>query len=86
MTTTRGCCCTRLRVDKTERVDDDLALDGLDWVDDDGDISGVQLLEGLLRVAVGAGQPAAEPRVAVVPPDHRLGAARQLQARGTSVA
>ena len=38
-----------LRVDGPERVDDDLALDRLDRVDDDGDRAGVQLLEGLRR-------------------------------------
>lgn len=42
----------KLRVDETESVDDDLALDGLDRVNDDGDCTGVQLLEGLLSVDI----------------------------------
>ena len=57
----------RLRVDEAEGVDDDLALDGLDGVDDDGDGARGQLLEGLLRVDVDGGEPAAEARVGVVP-------------------
>lgn len=40
-----------LRADGPERVDHDLALDGLDRVDDDGDCSRIELLKGL----VGAG-------------------------------
>ena len=57
----------RLRVDEAEGVDDDFALDGLDGVDDDGDGARGQLLEGLLRVDVDRGEPAAEARVGVVP-------------------
>lgn len=49
-----------LRVDEAEGVDDHLALDGLDGVDDDGDGAGCELFEGLLRVDVDAGEPAAE--------------------------
>ena len=63
-----------LRVDEAEGVDDDFALDGLDGVDDDGDGARGQLLEGLLRVDVDAGEPAAEARVAVVPSYDCLGA------------
>lgn len=37
----------RMRVDRSEGVDDDFATDGLDWVDDDGDGTGVQLFKGL---------------------------------------
>lgn len=36
-----------LRVDRPERINHDLALDGLDWIDDNGDGAGVELLEGL---------------------------------------
>ena len=49
-----------LRVDKTEGVDDDLALDGLDRVDDHSDGAGCELLERLLRVDINAREPAAE--------------------------
>jgi hypothetical protein len=49
-----------LRVDEAEGIDDDLALDGLDGVDYDGDGAGRELLERLLRVDVDRGQPAAE--------------------------
>lgn len=36
-----------VRIDKTEGVDDDFSLDGLDRVDDDCDRPRVQRLEGL---------------------------------------
>jgi hypothetical protein len=41
-----------LRVDQTERIDDDLPLDGLDGVNNDGDRAGRELLEALLGVDV----------------------------------
>ena len=56
-----------LRVDEAEGVDDNFALDGLDRVDDDGDGAGRELLEGLLRIDVDGGEPAAEAGVGVVP-------------------
>jgi hypothetical protein len=56
-----------LRSDEAEGVDDDFALDRLDGVDDDGDGAGGELLEGLLRVDVDRGEPAAEARVGMVP-------------------
>lgn len=56
-----------LRVYEAEGVDDDFSLDGLDGVDDDGNGAGGELLEGLLRVYVDRGEPAAETRVGVVP-------------------
>jgi len=43
-----------LRVDEAEGVNDDLALDGLDRVNDDGDSAWCELLEGLLGVDVDA--------------------------------
>ena len=49
-----------LRVDETESVDDDFALDGLDRVDDHSDSAGCELLERLLRVDINAREPAAE--------------------------
>jgi hypothetical protein len=49
-----------LRVDETEGVNDDLALDGLNRVNDDGDSAGCELFEGLLGVDVDARKPAAE--------------------------
>ena len=42
-----------LRVDQAEAVDDDLALDALDGIDDQGDGAGVERLEAGLRVDVG---------------------------------
>ena len=41
-----------LWVDEAEGVDDDLALDGLDGVDDDGNGAGGELLETVLGVDV----------------------------------
>ena len=64
-----------LRVDEAEGVDDDFAFDGLDGVDDDGDGAGGELFEGLLRVDVDAGEPAAEARVGVVPAYYCFGSA-----------
>lgn len=58
-----------LRVDEAEGVDDDLALDGLDGVNDDGDGAGGQLLEGLLSVDIDAREPATKAGVRVVPSD-----------------
>jgi hypothetical protein len=49
-----------LRVDEAEGIDDDLALDGLDGVDYDGDGAGRELLERLLGVDIDRRQPAAE--------------------------
>jgi hypothetical protein len=49
-----------LRVDEAESVDDDLALDGLDRVDDYSDGARCELLERLLRVDINAREPAAE--------------------------
>jgi hypothetical protein len=62
----------RLRVYEAEGVDDDLAFYGLDGVDDDGDGAGGELLEGLLRVDIDRGKPAAEAGMRVVPADDRL--------------
>lgn len=42
----------RLRVDKAESIDDDFAFDGLDGVDDDGDGTWCELLEGLLCIDI----------------------------------
>lgn len=61
-----------LWVDEAEGVDDDLALDGLDGVDDDGDSARGELLERLLSVDVDGRQPAAEAGVGVVPADDGL--------------
>jgi hypothetical protein len=49
-----------LRVDEAEGVNDDLALDGLDRVNDDGDSAWCELFEGLLGVDVDAREPATE--------------------------
>lgn len=40
-----------LGVDRAERINHDLALDGLDGIDHDGDGAGVELLEGLRCVS-----------------------------------
>lgn len=62
----------QLWVDQSERVDHDLALDRLNRIHDHGHSARVERLEALLRVDVDTGQPAAEARVAVVPPYHHL--------------
>ena len=49
-----------LRVDEAESVDDDLALHGLDGVDDHSDSAGCELLKRLLRVDINAREPATE--------------------------
>ena len=59
----------KLRVDESEGVNDDLALDGLDGVNDDGDGARVKLLERLLRVDIDGRKPAAETRMRMVPAD-----------------
>ena len=43
-----------LRIDQSECVDDDFALDRLDWIDNDGDSAGRKLLERLLCVDIDA--------------------------------
>lgn len=63
----------RLGVDEAEGVNDDLALDGLDGVDDDGDGARGQLLERLLGVDIDGGKPASETRMGVVPADDGFG-------------
>lgn len=68
-----------LREDEAEGVDDDLALDGLDGVDDDGDGARVELLKALLGVDVDAGEPAAKAGVGMVPADDDLRAAGLLE-------
>ncbi len=59
----------RLRVNQSEGVDHNLALDRLDRIDDDGDRPRSQLLERLLRVDINRGQPAPETGMGVVPAD-----------------
>ena len=54
-------------MDEAEGVDHDFSLDGLNRVDDDRDGAGSELFEGLLGVDVDRGEPAAEPRMGVVP-------------------
>lgn len=65
-----------LGLDETESINNDLALYGLNRVDDDGDGTGSELLEGLLSVNVDRRQPAAETRMRVVPADNGLWPAR----------
>lgn len=64
-----------LRQDETECIDNYLALDGLNGVDDDGDGAGVELFKTLLRVDIHAGQPASKTGVGVIPADDDLWAA-----------
>mmetsp|Transcript_46170 Transcript_46170/g.143021 ORF Transcript_46170/g.143021 Transcript_46170/m.143021 type:complete len:272 (+) Transcript_46170:250-1065(+) len=68
-----------LVVDEPEAVDDDLTLDGLYRVHHDPHGPGVQLLEALLGVDVGAREPAAEAGVGVVPAHDHLRSPRLLQ-------
>ena len=68
-----------LGVDEAEAIDDDLALDGLDGIDDEGDGAGIERLEGGLGVDVGRAQPAAEAGVGVVPAHHHLPPAGLLE-------
>ncbi len=63
----------RLWVDEAESVDNDLALDGLDWIDDDCYCAWVELLEGLLCVDVDGGQPTTEAWMGMIPADNCLG-------------
>lgn len=56
-----------LGLDKTESIDDDLTLDGLNGIDDDGDGAGCQLLKRLLSVDIDGREPAAKTGVGVIP-------------------
>lgn len=56
-----------LWVYEAEGIDDDFSFHGLDGVDDYGDGAGGELFEGLLRVDVDGGEPAAESGMRVVP-------------------
>lgn len=58
-----------LGVDKSEGINDNLALDGLNGIDDDSDGSSRKLFEGLLRVDIDGREPAAKARVRVIPSD-----------------
>jgi hypothetical protein len=60
----------RLGLDKTECIDDNLAFDGLDWVDDYSNSARRKLLEGLLSVDINGGEPASEPGMGVIPTDN----------------
>lgn len=42
----------RLRVDESESIDDNLSLDGLNGINNNGNSSWCQLFEGLLRVDI----------------------------------
>lgn len=61
-----------LWVDEAESVDDNLTLNGLDRIDDNGDSTRSELFEGLLGVDIDTGQPATETRMGVVPADNRF--------------
>lgn len=74
-----GCCLAGLLahddglwLDKTEGINDDLALDGLDGVDDHGNGAGSKLFKGLLSVDINGRKPAAETRMRVVPANNGL--------------
>ena len=62
----------RLWVDEAEGINDDLALDGLDGVDDNSDGSGCQLFEGLLGIDIYGREPAAKSGMRVIPADNGL--------------
>lgn len=73
------CCLARLLthhnslgLNETEGINDDLALHGLNRVDDDGDGARSQLLEGLLGVDIDRREPAAETGMRVVPANNSL--------------
>ena len=57
-------------VDETECVNNDLAFDRLDRVNDNSHSSWIQLFKRLLRVDIDAGQPAAETGMRMVPTHH----------------
>lgn len=63
----------QLRVDQSEGVNHNLALDGLNRVDDDGHGARVKLLERLLGVDIDGRKPAAETGMGVIPADDGLG-------------
>lgn len=62
-----------LWVNQTEGVDDDLALDRLDWIDDHGNSTRGQLLKTLLGIDIDRREPAPETGMRMVPADNRLG-------------
>lgn len=62
----------RLWIDKSEGIDDNLALDGLDGVNNHGNGSRCQLFEGLLCVDIYGGKPATETRMGMVPANNSL--------------
>ena len=66
----------RLGVDEAESVDHDLALDGLNGVNNHSDSTGVELFETLLRVDIDRGEPAAETGMRMVPANDGLGSAK----------
>jgi hypothetical protein len=62
-----------LRVDEAEGIDDDFALNRLNWVNNYSDGAWSKLLEGLLGVNVDRGEPAAKAGMGVVPSYHCFG-------------
>ena len=65
-----------LRINESEAVDDDLALDGLDGVHDECDSAIAQGFEAGLGVDVGGGEPATKSGMRVVPAHDDLGTSR----------
>ena len=61
-----------VRVDQTESIDNNFAFDALDGVNDHGNGSVREGLKALLGVDVDARQPAAEPRMGMVPSHYHL--------------
>jgi len=59
-------------LNRSESIDDNLALDGLNRVDDDTDRLRIQHLLRLLRLHISARQPASKPGMRVVPPNADL--------------
>lgn len=75
-----GCCLpgflahhNGLGLNQSEGIDDNLALDGLDGIDDHGDSTRRELFKRLLGVDIDGREPAAETRVRVVPTDNGFG-------------
>lgn len=61
-----------LWIDEAESVDDDLTLDRLDGVDDNGNSTRSELFERLLGIDIDTRQPTAETWMGVVPADNRF--------------
>ena len=62
----------RLWVDESEGINDNLALDGLDGVNNNGNGSRCQLFKGLLCIDINRRKPATKTRMRMVPSNNSL--------------